>query len=53
MAGVAEIEVDKETGIVELINFSACVDCGTVINPNLARVQTEGGLVQGIRYGYV
>ena len=48
MAGVAEIEVDKETGIVELINFSACVDCGTVINPNLARVQTEGGLVQGI-----
>ena len=48
MAGVAEIEVDKETGVVELINFSACVDCGTVINPNLARVQTEGGLVQGI-----
>ena len=26
----------------------AVVDCGTVVNPNLARVQAEGGLVQGI-----
>ncbi len=48
MAGVVEIELDKETGVVEIINFSACVDCGTVINPNLARVQAEGGIVQGI-----
>ena len=29
-------------------NYKAVVDCGTVVNPNLARVQTEGGLVQGI-----
>jgi CO/xanthine dehydrogenase Mo-binding subunit len=37
-----------ETGAVELIDFAAVVDCGTVINPSLARVQTEGGLAQGI-----
>ncbi len=48
MVGMAEVEVDLETGKVELINYKAVVDCGTVINPNLARVQTEGGLVQGI-----
>lgn len=48
MAGMAEVEVDKETGEVELIDYVAVVDCGTVINPNLARVQTEGGLAQGI-----
>lgn len=48
MAGAAEVEIDRETGNIELIDFAAAVDCGTVINPNLARVQTEGGLVQGI-----
>lgn len=48
MAGAAEVEVDMETGAVELIDFAAVVDCGTVINPSLARVQTEGGLAQGI-----
>ena len=48
MVGAAEVEVDTETGKIELINYKAVVDCGTVINPNLARVQTEGGLVQGI-----
>lgn len=48
MVGMAEVEVDKETGVVELIDYVAVVDCGTVINPNLARVQTEGGIAQGI-----
>lgn len=48
MAGAAEIELDPETGKVDLVDYCACVDCGTPINPNLARVQTEGGLVQGI-----
>ena len=48
MAGAVEIELDKETGHVEILEFVAVVDCGTVINPNLARVQTEGGLAQGI-----
>lgn len=48
IAGFAEVEVDKETGKIELIDFAAVVDCGTVINPNLARIQVEGGIVQGI-----
>ena len=48
MVGMVEIELDKETGQVEIIDYVAVVDCGTVINPNLARVQTEGGIVQGI-----
>ena len=48
MVGMVEIELDKETGHVEILDYVAVVDCGTVINPNLARVQTEGGLVQGI-----
>ncbi|MBP2665885.1 MAG: aerobic-type carbon monoxide dehydrogenase, large subunit CoxL/CutL-like protein, partial [Firmicutes bacterium] len=48
MAGFAEVEVDKATGKVILVDYVAVVDCGTVVNPNLARVQTEGGIVQGI-----
>ncbi|MGN0313312.1 MAG: xanthine dehydrogenase family protein molybdopterin-binding subunit [Fusicatenibacter sp.] len=48
MAGMVELEVDKETGAVELLDYVAVVDCGTPINSNLVRVQTEGGLVQGI-----
>ncbi|MGF0033045.1 xanthine dehydrogenase family protein molybdopterin-binding subunit [Bariatricus sp. SGI.154] len=48
MAGAVEIELDKETGHVEILDYAAVVDCGTVVNPNLARVQTEGGLAQGI-----
>lgn len=48
MVGMAEVEVDTETGDVRLIDYAAVVDCGTVINPNLARVQTEGGIAQGI-----
>ena len=46
--GMAEVEIDKETGVLELIDYVAVVDCGTVINPNLARVQVEGGIAQGI-----
>ena len=48
MVGMVEIELDKITGQYEILDYVAVVDCGTVINPNLARVQTEGGLVQGI-----
>lgn len=48
VAGFVELEVDNETGKIELIDYVAVVDCGTVINPNLARVQVEGGIVQGI-----
>lgn len=48
MVGAAEVEVDLETGEVQVINYAAAVDCGTTINPNLARVQAEGGILQGI-----
>ncbi len=48
MAGAVELETDLETGHVEIIDYVGVVDCGTVINPSLARVQTEGGIVQGI-----
>lgn len=48
MAGAAEVEVDTLTGKITLIDFAAVVDCGTVVNPSLARVQTEGGIAQGI-----
>ena len=48
MCGMAEVEVDLQTGEIELLEYKAAVDCGTVINPNLARIQAEGGIVQGI-----
>ena len=48
IAGFAEVEVDTETGRIELVDYAAVVDCGTVINPHLARIQVEGGIVQGI-----
>lgn len=48
MAACAEVEVDPDTGSIELVDYAACIDCGTVVNTNLARVQAEGGLLQGI-----
>ena len=48
MAGCCEIDLDPMTGRVEVVDYAGVVDCGTVINPNLARVQTEGGVMQGI-----
>ena len=48
MVGAAEVEVDKETGQIDVIDYVGVIDCGTPINPNLARVQAEGGIGQGI-----
>lgn len=48
ISGFAEVEVDIETGKVQLINYVTVVDSGTIINPTLARIQAEGGTVQGI-----
>ena len=48
MVGMVEIELDKLTGQVTVLDYAAVVDCGIPINPALARIQTEGGLVQGI-----
>ena len=48
MVGMVEIELDRETGNVEVLNYSSVVDCGIPIAENLARIQAEGGIVQGI-----
>ena len=48
MVGMVEIELDKLTGQVTILDYMAVVDCGIPINPALARIQTEGGIVQGI-----
>ena len=48
MVGIAEVKVDTETGKVTPEHFYAVVDCGTIVNRNLATVQAEGGIVQGL-----
>ena len=48
MVGMVEIELDKETGSIEILDYQAVIDCGIPVNPNLARVQAEGGIGQGI-----
>ena len=48
MAAYAEVEVDLETGEYEVLNYVTVTDCGTTINPMLARGQVEGGVVQGL-----
>jgi len=45
---VAEVEVDPETGSVELIRYSACDDCGRQVNPMIVEGQLHGGITQGI-----
>ncbi len=45
---VGEVEVDPETGIVEVVNFTAVDDFGRIINPMIVEGQVHGGLAQGI-----
>ena len=49
-AHFVEIEVDKETGIITPIKYVAAVDCGVAINPELAKGQIIGSIVNGIGY---
>jgi len=49
-AQFAEVEVDLETGLVEVINFVAAHDVGKAINPSIVEGQIEGAVVQGIGY---
>ncbi|MGH7875192.1 MAG: xanthine dehydrogenase family protein molybdopterin-binding subunit [Candidatus Binatia bacterium] len=46
----AEVQVDRETGQVKILNYVIASDCGTVIYPIGAEGQVEGGLAQGIGY---
>ena len=45
---ISEVEVDVETGVVNVVAYTAVDDCGRVINPLLATGQVHGGVVQGI-----
>jgi aerobic carbon-monoxide dehydrogenase large subunit len=45
---IAEVEVDPETGITEVVNYVSVNDFGTVINPMIVAGQLHGGVVQGI-----
>ena len=45
---VAEVEVDPDTGVVEVVNYNSVNDFGTIINPLLVAGQVHGGVVQGI-----
>lgn len=45
---VAEVEVDAETGLVSILNYTVVHDCGTVINPMLVDGQIQGGVAHGI-----
>ncbi|MEP6996759.1 MAG: xanthine dehydrogenase family protein molybdopterin-binding subunit [Betaproteobacteria bacterium] len=45
---ICEVEVDPDTGVVEVVNFSACDDFGNIINPMIVEGQVHGGLAQGI-----
>ncbi len=48
MAGFIEIDVDKRTGEVDIVDYVSVVDCGTTINPMLAEGQVNGAIVQGL-----
>ncbi len=45
---IAEVEVDPETGVVEVVKYSCVNDFGTVVNPMIVAGQLHGGVVQGI-----
>ena len=45
---IAEVEIDPETGKVELVRYAAVDDCGVVLNHTLAEAQVVGGAAQGI-----
>jgi len=45
---ICEVEIDKETGVTEIVRFVAVDDFGTVINPMIVEGQVHGGVVQGV-----
>ncbi len=50
-AVVAEVEVDTETGMVEVLKLHAAIESGRIINPLLAEAQVEGGMMMGMGFG--
>jgi len=49
-AAIAEVEVDRETGLLRIVDLVACYDCGRAINPLLTEGQIDGGLLHGIGF---
>ena len=47
-SAVCEVEVDPETGAVEIIAYTSIDDCGRAVNPMLIHGQSHGGIAQGI-----
>jgi len=45
---IAEVEIDAETGVVDLLRFTAVDDIGRVINPMIVEGQVQGGIAQGV-----
>lgn len=45
---VAEVEVDRETGLVTVVHYSVAHDCGTVLNPMIVDGQIDGGVAHGL-----
>jgi aerobic carbon-monoxide dehydrogenase large subunit len=45
---VCEVEVDPETGVVEIVQYASIDDCGRAVNPMLVHGQSHGGIAQGI-----
>ncbi|HEU5481112.1 MAG TPA: molybdopterin cofactor-binding domain-containing protein, partial [Candidatus Tumulicola sp.] len=45
---ICEVEIDPDTGVVQVVRFSACDDFGNIVNPMIVEGQVHGGLTQGI-----
>jgi carbon-monoxide dehydrogenase large subunit len=45
---VAEVEIDPQTGVTELVRYAMVGDFGTIVNPIIVRGQLQGGVVQGL-----
>jgi len=45
---IVEVEIDPETGVCHIVNYIACHDAGTIVNPLGIEGQIDGGIVQGI-----
>jgi carbon-monoxide dehydrogenase large subunit len=50
---VAEVEIDPETGVVEIVRYTGVNDFGTVVNPMLVAGQLHGGVAQGIGQAFM
>jgi carbon-monoxide dehydrogenase large subunit len=48
ISNFAEVEIDPETGVIEILTYVAVDDCGTIYNHELVEGQLQGGLMQGI-----